>query len=618
MLKKTLNKQRGSAFLLGNEAIVRGALEMGVNVVSTYPGTPTSEIGDTFSKIAKEVGIYFEYSTNEKVALEIGIGASLAGFKSLVAFKHFGLNVALDSLLPSIYLEPEAGLVIAISDDPQGWSSIQSEQDSRYHAPLANIPMLEPADPQEAKNFVKEAFLISEKFKIPVLIRTTTRVNHVSALVKLNKIKKPKTNGVFKKDYQKFNTFSPQIVEKHKILLEKMEKIKKYFEESNLNYLENNKLNSPNGIITSGVSFCYLKETLKKLGLKIPILKVGTTYPLPQKLITQFIKNKKFILIIEELGPFLENKIKEIAKEINPKVKIKGKDILPAYGEFNPEIIETTINKIFLANKISKIKTILPKLDILRRFPVLCPGCPHRATFFAVKSQASDVIFAGDIGCYMLGFFPPYQMQDFIYAMGAGLGIIQGIKRATNQKVISFIGDSTFFHAGFPSLINAVYNKSNFLLIVLDNRITAMTGHQPNPGTGLTGMSEETYAIKIENIARACGIKNVKTIDPYKIKEMKKTVKEFLNKDHLSVIVAKRECILVSWREKRKKAEKIVASEINQNICKKCGTCVHKWACPAIKYENKKYQVKKDLCSGCGVCIKICPFGAIKKEAAME
>lgn len=218
----------------------------------------------------------------------------------------------------------------------------------------------------------------------------------------------------------------------------------------------------------------------------------------------------------------------------------------------------------------------------------------------------------------MLGFFPPYQTQDFIYAMGAGLGIIQGIKKATRQRAISFIGDSTFFHAGIPALINAVYNKSNFLLIILDNRITAMTGHQPNPGTGITGMNEEAYAIKIEDVARACGVKNVKTIDPYRIEEMKKTIKEFLDKDELSVIVAKRECILVSWREKRKKGEKIIASEVNQSICKKCGTCVYKWACPAIKYENKKYQIEKDLCSGCGMCIKICPFGAIKKVTAME
>lgn len=618
MDKKTFLKNQGKILLLGNDAVVRGALEAGVSFASTFPGTPSSEIGDTFSEIAKDAGLYFEYSTNEKVALEAAIGASLSGLRSIVSFKHFGLNVASDSFMPSAYIEPEAGFVVVVADDPQCWSSVQSEQDSRYYARMSNIPMLEPATPQEAKDFTKEAFLISEKFGTPILIRLTTRVDHTSSPVKLEKIKKPKTKGEFKKDFKKYFTFAPRMIQIHKALLEKLKKIENYFEGSKLNYIENNK-KSEFGIITSGVSFCYIKDVLDKLNIKIPVLKIGTTYPLPEKLINQFIKNKKTILIVEELEPILENEIRKLAKDTNCELRIEGKNLIPRVGELRPEIVERILNKLLgrkpRMNFTSHTKRFL-NLDVLRRFPVLCPGCPHRATFFAVKSVAPDAIFGGDIGCYMLGAFPPFYTQDFMYDMGAGMGIIHGIKKATGQKTISFIGDSTFFHAGIPGLINAVYNKSNSLIMILDNRITAMTGHQPNPGMGKTGMGEKTTAIKIEDIARACGVKNVKVVSAYNIKEMKKTVKEFLDKDEFSVIVAKGPCILLRWREMRRKGEKIIPYQIDQDKCKKCGTCVMNFACPAIKYEQGKYQIDKDLCSGCGSCAQVCPFGAIKKSSS--
>ena len=609
-------QEKGKVFLLGNEAIVRGALEAGVGFVSCFPGTPSSEIGDTFSCIAKDAGVYFEYSTNEKVALEAAIGASLSGVRSLVAMKHFGLNVASDSFLPSAYIEPRAGFVIIVADDPGCWSSVQEEEDTRYFARLANVPLIEPATPEEAKEFVKEAFIISEKFRTPVLFRETTRVAHTSEAVKLARINPPKTRGEFKKDYKKFYTFLPRIIEIHKEILEKLVRIANYFDRSKLNFIVNDKKN-PLGVITSGVSYCYVMEALDKLGAEIPVLKIGASFPLPEALVTRFIKDKKSILIVEELEPILENDVCQLAQKKNINLKIQGKSLLPRAGELRPEIVSQALAK-FLKKKpevsFSSHGQKCAGIDIPRRFPVLCPGCPHRATFFAVKQAAPQAIFGGDIGCYMLGAFPPYHTQDFMYDMGASLGINHGIRIVTGQKVISFIGDSTFFHAGIPALINMVNNKSNFLIIVMDNRTTAMTGQQPHPGTTRTGMGEETIEIKVADIARAIGIKNVATIDAYDIGEMKKQVKNFLAKNEPSLIVARRACVLLELRAKRKRGEKIVPYEIDQKKCQKCGTCLRTFGCPAIKFEEGRYEIDKNMCVGCGVCAKICPFGAIKKH----
>ena len=539
--------------LLGNEAIVQGALEAGVNFVSTYPGTPSSEIGNVFSKIAKKHNVYFEFSSNEKVALEATIGASFSGLKCLVAMKNFGMNVALDALLPFVYTGTKGPTVIIVADDPSCWSSGQSEENSRAFAYLAHVPILEPSDAQEAKDFVKLGFQISEKFNIPIIVRITTRVAHQRMPVEISNFQFPISNkrGKFVKNVKQFVTMPPRVLEMKDELLEKIEKIREYAEKSKINKTEGKgKL----GIITSGISYLYVKEVLEELNFDLPILKLGFFYPLPEKKIDNFIKNINKVLIVEELEGHLEKEIKVLAKDINPKIKVYGKDLLSESRELNVGKVGKAIAK--LSNKKYKeIKFV--DLDIPKRFPRLCPDCPYWFVFSAVKEVApKGTIFGGGIGCYMLAGFPPHNIQDYLFCMGSSIGIAHGIKKSVGdkQKLISFIGDSSFFHSGIPALINAVFNKSNPLIIIMDNRITAMTGHQPNPGMGLTGMGEEVEEIKIEKIVKACGVKHLKVIDPKNINEFKNTVKEFLNKKEVSVIIAKRICAI--WEKRLKRLKK--------------------------------------------------------------
>jgi len=537
--------------LLGNEAIVQGALEAGVDFVSAYPGTPSSEIGNTFGKIAKDYKVCFEFSTNEKVALEAAIGASFSGLKCLVAMKSFGLNVCSDSLLPFCYTGTKGPTVIIVADDPSCWSSGQSEENSRAYAYLAHIPFLEPSDAQEAKDFTKLAFEISEKFETPVIIRITTRVAHQRMPVELEKVERKKSQpvGKFVKDVKRFVTMPPRVLEMKEELLEKIEEIREFAERSKINKVDRGRVPDQLGVITSGISYLYVKEALEELNLNLPILKLGFFYPLPEKKIKNFVKNLKKVLIVEELEGYLEKEVKILAKEINPKLEIFGKNLLPEVRELNLEKISLAISKI-TGERFQKPK-IIP-VDLPKRFPRLCTGCPYWLVFSAIKKTApKNTIFGGDIGCYMLAGFSPHNIQDYLLCMGSSIGIAHGIKKSSKQKLVALIGDSTFFHAGIPALINTVFNKTNPLIIVMDNRITAMTGLQPNPGMGRTGMGETTQEIKIENIARACGVKNVKVIDPINIKELQAAIKEFLNKKEVSVIVARRVCALFAKKQKK-------------------------------------------------------------------
>ncbi len=536
--------------LLGNESIVRSALESGVNFVSTYPGTPSSEIGNIFSEIAKKYGIYFEFSTNEKVALEAAIGASFSGLKCLVAMKSFGLNVCSDSLLPFCYTGSKGPTVIAVGDDPSCWSSAQSEQNSRAYAYLAHIPMLEPSDPQECSDFTKLSFEISEKFKIPVILRTTTRVAHQRMPVSLMRVLSGRMKGEFVKNPHQFVTMPPRVLEMKKELLDKIEKIREFAEKSSVNMIDG-KFNSKRvGIITSAVSYLHIKEALRELNVDLPILKLGFFYPLPEKKIKSFIKGLKKVLVVEELEPFLEKEITALAKETNPDLKIFGKNLLPEIGELNSQKVASALARIL--GKKYQIPNVV--LDLPTRFPRLCQGCPYWFIFSAIKKVAPEnTIFGGDIGCYMLAGFPPHNIQDYLFSMGSSIGIGHGVKKVTNQKVIALIGDSTFFHAGIPALINTVFNKSNPLIIILDNRTTAMTGHQTNPGLGRTGMGEPAMEIKIEDIVTACGVRNLKILDPTaSLEDFHSAIKEFLNKDEVSVILARRICAFLERKQKEK------------------------------------------------------------------
>jgi indolepyruvate ferredoxin oxidoreductase alpha subunit len=551
MQKEILKKKGEKVVLLGNEAIVRGALESGVQFITTYPGTPTSEIGNIFYQLSqsKKLGknFYFEFSTNEKVALETAAGASFCGLRTLMAMKNFGVNVASDFLYPLVYSGVKGGLVIVVADDPSCWSSAQSEDNSRGHVLKALLPTLEPSTPQECKEFTKLAFKLSEKFKIPIMIRETTRVALQAGLVSLGEIKKGNSKAKFIKNPHRFVTMPPRVLEMHQELLDKIKLIRKEIsEKSPLNFIDGRPAKT--GLIASSVCYLYVKEALKQLGLDLPILKLGFFYPLPEKKIKSFLKNLNQVLVVEELDPFLEKEIERLAKDANPKLKINGKNLLSEVGELKPENVILAVSK--LTGKKSNIdlrkqKNNFLKTDSSKREPRFCPDCPYNLVFSTIKKVApQNTIFGGEIGCYMLAHYPPYQMQDYLYCMGSDISVAHGIKKAiesstgdtSKQKIIAFVGDSSFFHASIPALINTIFNKSNPLIVIMENGTTAMTGHQPHPG--LAGL-------KIEAIVRACGVKHVKIVDPVNIKEFEKTVKDFLNKKEVSVIIAKHPCLFI-------------------------------------------------------------------------
>lgn len=573
-----LKKLGEKVILLGNEAVCRGAIEAGVDFVSTYPGTPASEIGNNFWRIQKELkrinpNFHFEFSTNEKVAMEAAAGAALTGAKSLVAFKHFGLNVASDFLFTLMNTGIKGSMVIFVADDPSCWSSAQSEQNTRFYSQMAHIPVLEPSSPQEFKDFTIFAFELSEKFKIPIMIRSTTRASHQSGIVELGEIKFSERKFSFEKNPDFWSTMPPRVLEQKKELLGKIEQIKKISEKSPLNKIYNLKALKKIGILTSGVSFLYVQEALNKLNLKFPILKLGLVFPLPEIKIKNFIKNLKELLVVEELEPYLEREVKILAKEANPKLKIFGKEnqpieggriwkerkaILPIAGELKPEYVEIAISKVVGKKTSFDYKKHLRKFEKIKvppRPPIFCPQCPYWFIFSAIKKvvDLKNVIFGGEIGCYMMARHPVVNLQDYLYCMGSSNGIAHGVSKISKQKVITFVGDSSFFHAGIPALINAVFNKSNPLVIIFDNQTTAMTGHQPHPGVGKKPEENGVEPIKIEEIVKACGVKNIKVIDQVsQQEEFQKTLKEFLEKDEVSVIIARHICNLLEKKYAKK------------------------------------------------------------------
>jgi len=542
-----INQKGKKIMLLGNDAVVRGALESGVQFVSTYPGTPSSEVGNTFFRIGEEAGVYFEYSTNEKVALEAAGGAAFSGLNTLMAMKNFGVNVASEFLLPLCYSGLTGSMVILVADDPSCWSSAQSEENTRGFARLAHVPIIEPSTPQECKDFTKLAFKLSREFKLPIIVRETTRVALQTAPVELEEIVKGKEVGKFIKDPHQFSTMPPRVLEMKNELLEKIENLRKVSEKSAINKIIRKRLlkKSKIGIITSGVSYLYVEEALKELKIKLPILKLGFFNPLPEKKIEKFIKGLKQVLIVEELEPYLEREIERLAKNTNHKLKVIGKELIPITGELKPEYVIQAIAKITGKKHKFNFKKHLKEVKEIKfekRFPQLCQSCPYWLTFSLVKRAVpADTIFGGEIGCYMLAAFPPHEMQDYLFCMGSSISVAHGINKASpDQKIVSFVGDSSFFHSGIPALINAVINKSNVLVVIMDNSTTAMTGNQPHPSS-----FDKEEPIDIEKIVRAIGVSNVRVVDPVKTKEFDETIKDFISKNELSVIISRRKCIRI-------------------------------------------------------------------------
>ncbi len=620
-MTRLLTKEKGKRlFLLGNEAIVRGALEAGLDFATTYPGTPSSEIGNTFYEIGKDANVYFEFSTNEKVATEVAAAASACGLRAMTFMKHVGLNVASDAFMTIAYTGVRGGFVVVSADDP-GCHSSQNEQDNRYYARMANVPMLEPASAQEAKDMVLAAFGMSEQIEMPVLVRTTTRLNHVRGAVDTGELGPQRGKGHFDKDPMRFVTIPAHARIGHVKLLERMAKALEITEASQFNKVVDMG-GSEYGIITSGVSYNYAADVMAAAGIKGKILKLGMTWPLPEKMISEFIKSVDKIVVAEEGEPLLENAVMGLAKEANSKIVVYGKRSghFSVLGEYDPDVLKAAFSKITGRNLMPG-NVHKPGMQLPPRPPSLCPGCPHRSTYYAakraLKQNFKDAIFSSDIGCYTLGIQDPLNTADFLLCMGSSVDAAGGFSKATDQPVLAFLGDSTFFHSGIPGVVNAVYNRHKFVYTILDNRTTAMTGHQPNPGMGIDGRGDPAPIVSVEDIVKGCGVDFVRTVDPSDIKSMQKAYEDALAHDKLAVIVAKRECVLLEVRS-RKKAGNFLTWQINQEECKKCQTCIKTWGCPAIYLaEDGTVHINEGICNGCGNCAKVCPFKAIheNKEA---
>jgi len=613
-MSEILTAQPGTKlYLLGNEAVVRGALENGISVAATYPGTPSSEIGDVFMDVAKDAGMYFEFSTNEKVALEVAAAAAASGLRSFVWMKHVGLNVASDSFMSIAYTKINAGMVVLTADDPSMWSS-QNEQDNRWYARLGNTPMLEPSSPQEMKDLMKYAYEISEKSGLAVLMRTTTRISHMRGIVTVGEVHVGKKKGEFVKDPFRFVPMPAPAYAAHKRIIATLAELAHDADVSPLNkvYGKGGKL----GIITSGPTFNYAMDVVDEYDLKADVLKLTFTYPFPEKAVLDFIKDHEAILVAEEVDPIAEKEVFAILGKNGLVRKIYGKldGTMPMAYEYSTDILKAAISKalgITLPEKIA----ITSDLKLPVRPPVWCPGCGHRAMYYATKAAIehlgiTNAVYPSDIGCYTLSAAAPYKMADYLTSMGSSIGLASGLSVATDQKIVGFIGDSTFFHSGMPPLVNAVHAARKLVIVVLDNRITAMTGGQPNPGIPLNGMGEVAPEVSIEAIATAIGVGFVKTVDPANLAAAQTVMEEALGFDGVAVVVARHPCVMIKSKDKSTK-QKLVFT-VDKAKCNQCKVCVTKFACPAMFIDKDgTIAIDQALCNGCAVCVQVCPEKAI-------
>ncbi len=726
--KVATDRPHAYVLLNGDEAVARGAVEAGAKVAASYPGTPATEILETLAEVSKDFGIYTEWSINEIVALEVAAGASMAGVRSIVSMKHVGLNVAADAAMTLAYTGVEGGMVIAVCDDP-GMHSSQNEQDTRYFAVHSNLPLLDAGNPQEALEMTREAFGISERLKLPIILRLTTRVAHGKARVRIKDINKSQRKAEFDKKSSKWVMVPSNAIRQHRVLQAKLQDAAKIAEASKFNIIEDN--GREIGIVGSGVGYYYARSILDTK--KFSWLKLGFVYPFPIKVVKQFATKVKKIIVLEELRPYVEDNIKCLKK------KILGKDTmgLDEVGEFTPDDLREAFAKLKICKKTEKRETLL----LPPRPPVLCPGCPHRAFYYALNTvrqfvncnpekcvgcdiceyicslekektfnpiksriravrlnplsvlavtcrackdapcvavcprdalkqsvengtivvddnkcdgcgwciqtcqygaitihpeskkaivcdtcggdpkcvewcpeqalslsgETEDKIVTGDIGCYTLGFMQPVNTVQTCLCMGAGISQAAGMIHAgIKEKVFSVIGDSTFFHAGMPGLLNIAYNKSNVCVLILDNHVVAMTGHQPTPGSGKNLLGEQTKVIMLEEVARSLGIEKVQVVDPYDVKGTTKVLREILDYHGPSVIIARRPCPLSIERGKSRE----VLEE-----CNSCGICVDAFGCPAISMSSDRAEIDPTLCYGCGVCETICPSKAIRSTS---
>ena len=573
--------------MLGNEAVARGMLEAGCSVVSSYPGTPSTEITEYAAKYDE---IYCEWAPNEKVACEVAFGASLAGARSACCMKHVGLNVAADPLFTMSYTGVNGGLVVCVADDP-GMHSSQNEQDSRHYAKASKIPMLEPADSVEAKEFTKLAFELSEKYDTPVLLRMCTRIAHSQCAVEMCEPVKLEKKA-YEKNPQKYIMAPANAIRKHPVVEARCSALVEYAESCELNRVEM-AADTSVGIITSGTSYQYVKEIF---GDSVSVLKLGLVYPLPEKLLLDFAAKVDRVVVIEELDPVIENHCKALGIEVD------GKNILPICGEFSQSIIAKAMG--LDAKDFTASDDAIPV-----RPPVMCAGCPHRGLFYTLAKKKITVL--GDIGCYTLGSAAPLNAIDSVLCMGASVSGIHGFNKAseseTEGKTVAVIGDSTFMHSGMTGLANIAYNGTNSTVIIVDNSITGMTGHQQNPTTGYNIKGDPATKIDLEALCHALGINRVRVIDPYDLKAAEAAIMEELSVNEPSVIISRRPCALLKYVKAKP------SLSIDSDKCRSCKMCM-KIGCPAISMKNRKAKIDATLCVGCGVCKQLCSFDAIGGE----
>ena len=572
--------------LLGNAAIARGAYEAGVRVVSSYPGTPSTEITE---EIVKFEEIYAEWAPNEKVAAEVAIGASIGGARAMSCMKHVGLNVMADPVFTASYTGVGGGLVLCVADDP-GMHSSQNEQDSRHYAKASKIMMLEPSDSSECKEFTKAAFALSEKFDTPVFIRLSTRVSHSQSLVTLGE-REEKELLPYEKNIGKYVMMPANAIKRHVVVEDRIRALTEFSEKTDLNTVENN--GAKIGVITSGIAYMYAKEAL---GDKVDYLKLGMVYPMPEKKLMDFAAAHDTVYVVEELDPFIEEHCKALG------ISVKGKELFTLLGEYTPAMIA----KAILGEEAPESAELSESIPV--RPPVMCAGCPHRGTFYVLKKLGVTV--SGDIGCYTLGAVMPLASVDTTVCMGASVSAAHGMAKARgaefNKKLVSVIGDSTFMHSGITGLVDIVYNKGANTVLILDNSITGMTGHQDNPTTGYTIRGEETKQVNLVALCRSIGVEHVVVADPFDTKNFEKVVKEELERNEPSVIIAQRPCALL-------KSVKYTGHCKITDKCKNCKVCM-KLGCPAITVKEGRVVIDATQCNGCGLCVGVCPFGAIEKE----
>jgi len=622
-MHKLLTERPGEQMmLLGNEAIARGAVEAGVAFTSTYPGTPSSELSLNFFQMSRESDLHFEYCTNEKVAVEVSAGAAACGVRSMAVMKHVGLNVAADALMTLAYVGVKGGMVILTADDPAMFSS-QNEQDNRYYAKISGLPMLEPSSVEEAHRIVADAFDLSEQLQEPVLLRTTTRINHSSGVVTLGAIRPRKTRGSFTKDPLNLVTVPAVSRKLHVKLLQNFEKARELSEASPWNLRDGD---GPWGILCNGVSYNYVKDAVAELGIagKVRLLRIGFTHPLPPRRIRDFLQGCEKVLVVEEGEPYLEEGAKAIAQEAGLTLPIRGKapELLSRLYEFDPAMVRRVVGDYFGVPWKARVPVDVSDIPpVPQRPPTLCAGCSHRATYYEVRKAAEELgietLYPSDIGCYTLGLLPPLSMADYLICMGSSTGTAGGFSKVSGRKVVSFIGDSTFFHSGIGGLINAVFNRHDLTLVILDNGTTAMTGHQPNPGVDMSQLKMEGFGrISIESVVRALGVPHVTVIKPYKVKKSIEAIKEALQFKGVSVIISQELCVLYAANLKLPRRKPFHVSEKCQNH----RVCMTRLACPAFYVWNERIKIDANLCTGCALCAQICPENAILpvKEGAKQ